>query len=139
MFPYRTRASINPDGHIQSEGAWPADAYYGDVVGGTWTDQEYLAQRNRGPLLYRGTLNFPGDGKFDQNRLDAGRRPELWVGRVDLADLPAFWQSNEDPLDAEVRLLRDYLDKLHRYRHGQLLSDPQRLVMSMIRTTRPQQ
>ena len=35
--PVPYSGDINPDGHPQHKGAWPADCYYG-VMNGTWTD-----------------------------------------------------------------------------------------------------
>lgn len=92
-----------PDGHTEHIGAWPADAYYGDMTG-SWTDTEINSTtaadaRNR---------NVPGDGKFDQTLLPA--TVALQVGRVDLSNLPAFPQS-------EGELLRRYLNKDHHFRH----------------------
>jgi hypothetical protein len=65
-------------------------------------------------------FNIPNDGKFDAIVLDAGRRPELWVGRVDLAELPEF--QIREQLD-EVKLMKRYFSKDHLFRHKQLLSN----------------
>jgi PKD repeat protein len=93
---------LNPDGHPDHYGAWPADVYYGDV-NGTWTDASGPATSTASPPR---TENNPGDGKFDQTTISD---VELQVGRVDLYDLPAFTFNEE-------QLLRNYLDKDHAYR-----------------------
>jgi hypothetical protein len=96
-------------------GAWPADVYYGEMTW-EWKDERVKETRSDFPANH----NVPGDGKFDPASYDHGLAgdppqgtypgPELWVGRVDLHDLPAF------KLDEE-QLLRRYLDKHHAYRH----------------------
>ena len=54
---------------------------------------------------------MPGDGKFDQiSHNDTMTNVTLCVGRVDLANLPAFPQP-------ECELLRGYLDKDHNFRN----------------------
>lgn len=92
------------DGHIDHDGAWPADAYYGDVDGNYTDTGSYSVGTPR--------FNGPGDGKFDQT--DILSALETMVGRVDTEDLPAF-----APLTS-TDLLRRYLDKNHRYRTGQV-------------------
>ena len=103
------------DGHrYDHHGAWPTDAYYGDMDG-VWTDSivndvRASDARNR---------NVPGDGKFDQTALPGAI--ELQVGRIDLSNLPAFSIS-------ETELLRRTLNRNHDYRHrlGAFASVPQR-------------
>lgn len=96
---------IVPDGHTNNHyGAWPADVYYGDIDG-VWTD----ATVNVTNMPTR-TNNTPGDGKFDQSVPPSS--VELMVGRIDMANLPAFSRSEEE-------LLAFYLDKNHAYRTGQ--------------------
>ncbi|MBK9105277.1 MAG: T9SS type A sorting domain-containing protein [Saprospiraceae bacterium] len=94
---------LNPDGHPDHEGAWPADVYYADM-NGTWTDNAVNVtvatdERHR---------NIPEDGKFDQTQIPTD--VELQIGRVDFANMPSFAAS-------ELQLLRNYLDKDHAYRH----------------------
>jgi hypothetical protein len=112
--------STVPDEHPQHDGAWPADAYYGDM-NGTWTDSWVTDTNGVDPRNW----NVPGDGKFDQiNQDDTGTNVTLCVGRVDLANLPAFPQG-------ECELLRGYLGKDHDFRskvftvQGQGLIDDQ--------------
>lgn len=107
--PVPYSGNLNPDGHPDHQGAWPADAYYGDMDG-SWTDNSVSntsAQR-------QANWNVPGDGKFDQSELPSDI--ELEVGRVDLANMTCF--SNKDPARYEKDLLRQYLNKDHTFRHG---------------------
>ena len=92
-----------PDGHSDHSGAWPADAYYGDL-NGAWTD----ATANHSTAADSRNWNTPGDGKFDQTTIPS--LVELQVGRVDLANMPSFALT-------ETELLRRYLNKDHRFRH----------------------
>ncbi len=88
-------------------GAWPADAYYGDVDG-VWTDDGV----NVTSPARAANRNVPGDGKFDQNTLPSA--VELPVGRLDFRHLsPALFGL------PPVELLRRYLLKNHRWRTGQ--------------------
>ncbi|MBA3829668.1 MAG: T9SS type A sorting domain-containing protein [Taibaiella sp.] len=97
---------LNPDGHPNHLGAWPADAYYGNM-NGTWTDlytdtsAGYAANRNR-----------PGDGKWDQTAIPTAQK--LGVGRVDFANMPSFSKT-------EVQMMRSYLIKAHQYKMDSLL------------------
>ena len=116
--PVPYSGDIAPDGHVPGsgnhQGAWSADAYYGNFDG-DWTDVSVddttaYRQANR---------NVPGDGKFDQNSINAAMNLE--VGRVDMANMTAFTKS-------EVELLRAYLDKDHAFRTGQLTVQKKALV-----------
>ena len=112
--PVPYSGAINPDDHPEHFGAWPADLYYGEMDGG-WTDSvtfdASVAGRQR---------NVAGDGKFDQNA--APSSIELEVGRVDLANLPAFAPKTE------IDLLRQYLGKDHAYRHALIRAQQRGLV-----------
>ena len=118
--PVPYSGDMYPDGHggldgfPNHRGAWPADAYYGDMDG-TWTDSSV---NNSGAADPR-NRNIPGDGKFDHTRLPS--LVELQVGRVDLADLPAFNLS-------ETELLRRYLNKDHAFRHKLFNADRRALI-----------
>ncbi len=109
------------DGHFDMAGAWPADAWYGDVDG-AWSDHLVdNGARVTNPIR----RNIPGDGKLDASTFQAhittpGGVPglELAVGRIDFARLPAFGARSE------VELLRQYLHKAHRYRHKALTFPP---------------
>lgn len=98
-----TAWDTKPD-HI---GAWPSDAYYGDV-NGTWTDNSVNIPST--PRL--SNRNVPGDGKFDQNTLPSA--VELPVGRLDFRRLSAATFGLPP-----VELLRRYLFKNHLWRTGQ--------------------
>lgn len=67
--PVPYSGNINPDGHANHKGAWPADVYYGDLAG-DWTD-------NPGRI--------PGE-------------VQVAIGRVDFADLPAFAETEQQLL-----------------------------------------
>lgn len=105
------------DGHLDHNGAWPADAYYGDMDG-VWSDHVMNSGTNIAHPVLR---NLPGDGKLDPYEFglyisgpgSAGSNGvELAVGRIDFANLPAFAPKTE------LDLLRQYFEKNHRYRHG---------------------
>jgi Glycosyl hydrolase family 9/Bacterial Ig domain/Cellulase N-terminal ig-like domain len=121
--PVPYSGNIVPDGHYPDhQGAWPADAYYGDMDG-SWTDNSVnntgaAADRNR---------NVPGDGKFDQSDLPSA--VELQVGRVDMANMPGrlVW-GGPATFPAEVELLRNYLNKDHKFRVREL-NPPRRAVL----------
>ncbi len=107
--PVPYSGNLNPDGHGNHKGAWPADGYYGDV-NGNWTDfyvNNTTAARNK-------NHNIPGDGKFDQSYFAS--QLELEVGRVDFYDMPAFSLP-------EKELLRNYLIKDHKYKTGEIRAE----------------
>lgn len=93
-----------PDGHGDHIGAWPADAYYGDLDG-EWTDETAYVENEKYPK----NANVPGDGKFDQSKFPS--EIELEVGRVDFNDMPAFEKTEEE-------LMKDYFDRNHDWRTG---------------------
>jgi hypothetical protein len=101
--PVPYSGDLAPDDHIDHLGAWPADVYYANLTG-PWTDSSTV---DAGASSKR-NWNLIGDGKFDPSSLPSD--VNLQVGRVDLANLPAFPQS-------EPELLRQYLNKDHRFRH----------------------
>lgn len=108
---------IAPDGHANHIGAWPADAFYGDMDG-VWTDSEVDDTAASGTR----NDNVPGDGKYDQSILPSAL--ELEVGRVDLSNMTVF----PDASTTEMDLLRRYLIRDHSYRHrlGAYASVPRR-------------
>lgn len=109
------------DGHFEMAGAWPADAWYGDMDG-EWSDEVVdNGARVTNPIR----RNIPGDGKLDATTFRAhittpggSNGLELAVGRIDFARLPAFGGRSE------VELLRQYLRKVHRYRVKELTFPP---------------
>lgn len=101
--PVPYSGDINPDGHPDHKGAWPADVYYAEM-NSNWTDLSVNDVVASDPRHH----NVPGDGKFDQSVLPSN--VELQIGRVDFANMPAFSQT-------ETQLLQNYLNKDHDYRH----------------------
>ena len=122
--PVPYSGQLNPDGHPEHTGAWPADAYYGDMDG-TWTDNtvNYSQTSNTNPAERTRLSNFPGDGKFDQTTLPSV--VELQIGRVDLSNMPGlFYTGGPTTFPSELELLRQYLNKDHNFRHRVI--NPQR-------------
>lgn len=112
--PVPYSGNIDPDGHTNHNGCWPADGYYGDLVS-NWTDTitGYFVASTRAE-----NRNLPGDGKFDQDNL---QKVQLAVGRIDFANMPAF-------VISETELLRRYLNKNHLFRTGAIQINRQALV-----------
>ena len=116
--PVPYSGDIVPDGHVPGhQGAWPADVYYADMVGDStdWTDslvQDVGASDSR-------NWNVSGDGKWDPGTLPYSL--DLQVGRVDLANLPAFSKS-------EGELLRQYLNKDHSFRQKVITAERRGLI-----------
>ena len=100
--PVPYSGSINPDGHPDHKGAWPADGIYGDPDG-TYTDNFTNTKNASRPA----NENIPRDGKFDPNQWNTDI--DIPVGRIDFFDMPAFSKS-------ETELLLAYLSKNHAYR-----------------------
>lgn len=106
-----------PDGHYvgsgNHQGCWPTDLYYSDIYKDidiatyTWKDEAVYITNSTIPRL----STEPGDGKFDNYRTPT--LLELQVGRIDFSNMPA------SPL-SETELTRQYLNKAHRYRSGQI-------------------
>ncbi|MBZ0136905.1 MAG: fibronectin type III domain-containing protein [Planctomycetes bacterium] len=112
--PVPHSGEINPDGHSNHVGAWPADCYYGEM-NGNWTDSTVNNTSSGNARNH----NIPGDGKLDQDVIPSTL--ELMVGRVDLAEMPAFTQTEEQLLEA-------YLDKDHEFRTAQWRPSDQAVV-----------
>jgi hypothetical protein len=121
--PVPYSGNIVPDGHSPEHyGAWPADMYYGDMDG-NWTDSSVNNTRAKDPA----NRNVPGDGKFDQSH--APSAIELQVGRVDLANMPGKHTWNGPAtFPSELELLRNYLNKDHKFRHKQMTA-PRRAIV----------
>ncbi|HEX2901603.1 MAG TPA: fibronectin type III domain-containing protein, partial [Bacteroidia bacterium] len=100
--PVPYSGNLNPDGHGDHQGAWPADVYYGEM-NGNWTDQTV----NNSSAARPQNRNTIGDGKFDNTTIPGD--VELEVGRLDFANMPAFGVG-------EQALLRRYLEKDHDWR-----------------------
>lgn len=102
--PVPYSGDINPDGHPDHKGAWPADAVYADV-NGNYTDvsvNDTVASRPE-------NRNVPGDGKYDQSTISTN--VELMTGRIDFAKMPAFGTT-------EVAMMRRYLQRNHDFRNA---------------------
>lgn len=113
--PVPYSGAINPDGHPDHYGAWPADLYYAERDD-LWTDTTVnttVASRDAND-------NVPGDGKFDASVHSSD--VDWMLGRVDMFDLPAF-----GALD-EVALLSRYLDKDHAWRHAEVTVEKGALI-----------
>jgi len=109
--PVPYSGDLSPDGHPNHRGAWPADLFYAQLTG-AWTDSSVTntnAERVR-------NWNIPGDGKFDQS-FPPGE-VDLELGRVDLSNMTCF--ANKPEARSEKDLLRQYLLKDHKFRHGLL-------------------
>ncbi|MDZ4681190.1 MAG: T9SS type A sorting domain-containing protein [Saprospiraceae bacterium] len=100
--PVPYSGNINPDGHPDHLGAWPADVYYGDI-NGIWTDNLV----NNSSAARPENRNLPGDGKFDNSFVPTN--VELQVSRIDFNNMPSFAQG-------EVALMSSYLNKNHAYK-----------------------
>ncbi len=105
--PVPYSGDINPDGHPDHLGAWPADVYYADI-NGTWNDVSVNDASASDPRHH----NVPSDGKFDESVLPSN--VELEVSRVDFYNLPTF--SN-----TETMLMQSYLSKLHAFKTRQYI------------------
>ena len=126
--PVPYSGQLNPDGHPDHVGAWPADVYYGDMDG-TWTDTSvnFTQTVNTDPADAARLSNLAGDGKFDQTTIPSA--VELQVGRVDLANMPGrlVW-GGPASFPSEQELLRQYLNKDHNFRH-KLMAVQRRAVL----------
>jgi hypothetical protein len=97
-----------PDGHEAHHGAWPADAWYGDLdANSPWSD--FLGDTTI--ASNQANWNVPFDGKFDQITLPAPI--QLQIGRIDLSRMRLASE------DDEVESLRRYLERDHQFRHRQ--------------------
>ena len=108
---------ITVDAHPEHFGAWATDGYYGELTS-IWSDTNDYPASYASVSLNK--ANMIGDGKFDQGYFPSAL--ELAVGRVDFVLEPAFngGQPAGVPAKNETDLLRQYLNKDHRFRVGQL-------------------
>lgn len=100
--PVPYSGDLNPDGHPDHLGAWPADVYYADM-NGSWTDNTVNNATASDPRNH----NIPGDGKFDPYLVQSNA--ELEISRIDFFNLPIFNQT-------ETQLMSAYLSKLHEFK-----------------------
>lgn len=106
--------NLNPDGHPNHKGAWPADVYYGIMKEQMWSDDEI---DNDSTASRQANKNIIGDGKFDAS-LFTTNDVVFQIGRVDFYDMPLFY--DETYANPEIELVRNYLNKDHLYRTNQL-------------------
>lgn len=104
--PVPYSGNLNPDGHPDHQGAWPADCFYADRDG-TWSD----ASVNNTVASRTQNDNIPGDGKYDQTTLPSN--VDFQISRIDFADMPAFSKT-------EVQLMKTYLNRSHTYKMDSL-------------------
>ncbi len=104
--PVPYSGNSNPDEHPDHLGAWPTDAYYGDMTT-AWTDTI-----NHTTSVNGRQKNIIGDGKFDYTvgSSPAGFVSTLAVGRIDMKDLLVFANTTEN------QLLTRYLQRLHSFK-----------------------
>jgi hypothetical protein len=104
--------NVSYDRHSDHYGAWPADAYYGDLISsvGDWPD---IGTRITNVSGGSGGLNLPGDGKFDLGTLPSAI--EAAVGRIDFANLNLNGEGSTE-WEKEAILLARYLQKNHEFR-----------------------
>ncbi len=99
-----------PDGHIEGSGnhtgAWPADAYYGDLDY-DWIDNNITLTTGAQSRHH----NIPNDGKFDHVKFPTTL--DLEVSRIDLSRMSQFSLS-------EIELTRNYLNRNHLWRTGKI-------------------
>jgi len=112
--PVPYSGNLNPDGHPDHKGAWPADVYYADMDG-LWTDNTV----NNTVAADTRNQNIPGDGKFDQSKVPSAL--ELEVCRVDFNSLPNFTETEEV-------LLSQYLSKAHDFKIAQYVPQERGLI-----------
>ncbi len=94
-----------PDGHIEASGARGSDTYYADLDG-IFTDTATYSIPEQSNEI---TRNFPGDYRFDQDKIPSDL--ELAFGRV------SFKRAFSNNFNDEVSKTRLYLEKLHNHRH----------------------
>jgi len=113
--------NLNPDAHPDHQGAWPADVFYGVMNEVEFSDNSVNTAKNSTKPSRTENVNIPDDGKFDvsQNNID----PVIEIGRVDF-----FKLSKTFPNKTETELLRNYLNKDHKYRTGEFSPKKQALI-----------
>ncbi|MGN6567314.1 MAG: T9SS type A sorting domain-containing protein [Flavipsychrobacter sp.] len=105
---------LNPDGHPNHLGAWPADIFYGNFSR-VWTDS-IVNDTSAGYAANRNRLN---DGKWDFTLVPAATKLEL--SRIDFYNMPAFGKT-------EVQLMRSYLMRDHIYKMDSLAMSHRSLI-----------
>ncbi len=110
---------FNPDGHTDHIGAWPSDAFYGDMDG-TWTDNLNMNPKYTGNPTR--IINNSGDGKYDDDIIPSAI--ELEVGRIDFNDMHGFAGGK---LTGD-NLIKPYLQRDHDFRNKVFTAQERALV-----------
>ncbi len=97
---------LNPDGHPDHLGAWPADVYYAQITA-TFTDVTINDTVASSDL----NKNRIGDGKWDQKVITSFA--PLQISRIDLSNMPAFSTS-------EATRMINYFDRAHQFKMDSL-------------------
>lgn len=108
--PVPYSGNIAPDAHQNHIGAWPSDIYYADVLAvasSVWNDN--FVQNTAAADIRN--HNIIGDGKFDISSTSTQQQIPIFVGRVDVYNMPLI-NTND------VMLFKQYLTKNHVYRSG---------------------
>ena len=106
--PVPYSGNIAPDAHPDHIGAWPSDIYYGDmcsVQNSIWGDALLVNTTASSARNH----NIIGDGKFDVSSLGYTNTQKIFVGRIDVFNMPLI---NSD----DVALFKQYINKNHNYR-----------------------
>ncbi|MGB9703044.1 MAG: T9SS type A sorting domain-containing protein [Candidatus Kapaibacteriota bacterium] len=112
--PVPYSGNLNPDGHPDHLGAWPADIYYGTANESIWTDN----QINSTTATREENKNVPGDGKFDVTQISNLVSVNFSVGRIDFYGMELFYDKSK--ANPEAELIRKYLRRDHQFRTNQL-------------------
>jgi fibronectin type 3 domain-containing protein len=107
--PVPYSGKIAPDAHADHVGAWPSDVYYADVnnTQSNWNDVNINAVTASDPRNH----NVIGDGKYDLSVKSAQSNIKIFVGRIDVYNMPAIHAD-------DTYLFKQYLNKNHDYRSG---------------------
>jgi hypothetical protein len=104
------------DGHGNHAGAWPADMLYGEMDAGIWDIPANDTGAITNGLAFWANWNLPNDGKYwVSSTHDLGEDLELFVGRIDFANLPSFGTTTAASAP-EVNLISQYMTKNENYR-----------------------
>lgn len=107
---------IYPDGHVDHQGAWPADTYYADING--YYSDGYLNY----PSGFRS--NIPGDNRYDQSLIpDPDSSLELAVGRIDFHGENGYGLTEAQMYDYYYYKVHAFRDKLIQPRNMAIISD----------------
>ncbi len=118
--PVPYSGDISPDGHTNHHGAWPADGFYAEMDG-TWTDSSVNKKVSERQINW----NVPGDGKYDQSSFPSN--VDLALGRVDFFEMTCY--ANKPLSRSEIDLTRQYLNKNHQFRSGQIQLSQRGLIL----------